>query len=165
MLAPTRVRDCVANQFFEVGLQQADASRRQSGPRKATLGRSSTVRFRCKSCLAFGPDGQRYERRLVVAIDAANASAGECGVENQVGWVGVLFSSRTSADLAEAGDTTSTSYASAFIHDPALMIALAIARVCSVVGRFSKVTVRAINVVLPDFRSLLGSTLAMSSCP
>lgn len=37
--APTRVRDCVAKQFFEVVLQQADASRRQSGPRKTTFGR------------------------------------------------------------------------------------------------------------------------------
>jgi hypothetical protein len=38
-VVPTRVRDCVAKQFFEVVLQQADASRRQSGPRKTTLGR------------------------------------------------------------------------------------------------------------------------------
>ena len=88
-MAPTWVRDCAADQFFEVGLPQADASRRQSGPRKATLGRSSTVRFRSKSCLDFVPDVQRSERRLVVAIEAANSSAGDCGVENQVGQVGV----------------------------------------------------------------------------
>jgi hypothetical protein len=70
---------------------QADASRRLSGPRKTTFGRSITVRLRSKSCLANGPDGQRSKRRLVVAIDAAKVSAGECGVENQVGWVGVTF--------------------------------------------------------------------------
>lgn len=33
-----------------------------------------------------------YERELVVAIDAANSPAGECGVEDQVGWVDANFS-------------------------------------------------------------------------
>jgi len=88
-MAPTRVRDCVAEQFFEVVLRQADASRGLNGPRKATFCRSSTARFRSKSHLANGPDGQRSKRRLVVAIDAAKVSVGECGVENQVGRVGV----------------------------------------------------------------------------
>lgn len=32
-----------------------------------------------------------HERGLVVAIDAAKAPVGECGVENQVGWVDVVF--------------------------------------------------------------------------
>ena len=90
-MAPTRVRDCALERPLVVGLMQADASRRLSGPRKTTFGRSITVRLRSKSCLANGPDGQRSKRRLVVAIDAAKASAGECGVENQVGWVGVTF--------------------------------------------------------------------------
>jgi hypothetical protein len=49
----------------------------------------STVRFRSKSCLFFDPDGQNQQRGLVVAIDAAKIPAGECGVENQVGRVGV----------------------------------------------------------------------------
>ena len=49
------------------------------------------MRFRSKSCLFFDPDGQNQQRGLVVAIDAAKAPAGECGVENQVGRVGVSF--------------------------------------------------------------------------
>ena len=47
------------------------------------------MRFRSKTCLYFDPDGQNLQRGLVVAIDAAKAPAGECGVENQVGRVGV----------------------------------------------------------------------------
>jgi hypothetical protein len=49
------------------------------------------VRFRSKSCLFFDPDGQNQQRGLVVAIDAAKVPAGECGVENQVGRVGVYL--------------------------------------------------------------------------
>ena len=49
------------------------------------------MRFRSKSYLYFDPDGQNPQRGLVVAIDAANAPVGECGVENQVGRVGVTF--------------------------------------------------------------------------
>jgi len=49
------------------------------------------VRFRSKSCLFFDPDGQNQQRGLVVAIDAAKVPAGECGVENQVGRVGVFL--------------------------------------------------------------------------
>ena len=48
------------------------------------------MRFRSKSCLFFDPDGQNQQRGLVVAIDAAKVPAGECGVENQVGRVGVI---------------------------------------------------------------------------
>lgn len=103
-MAPTRVRDCVAEQFFEVGLQQADASRGLNGPRKATLCRSSTARFRSKSHLANGPDGQRSKRRLVVAIDAAKVSVGECGVENQVGRVGVTSFVQPLIDSGKAVD-------------------------------------------------------------
>lgn len=51
------------------------------------------MRFRSKSYLYFDPDGQNPQRGLVVAIDAANAPVGECGVENQVGRVGVTFGS------------------------------------------------------------------------
>ena len=90
-MAPTRVRDCAVGQLFGVGLLQADASRRLSGPRKTTFGRSITVRLRSKSYLAVGPDGQRSKRRSLVAIDAARTSVGDCGVENQVGWVGVTY--------------------------------------------------------------------------
>ena len=53
------------------------------------------MRFRSKSCLFFDPDGQNRQRGLVVAIDAAKAPAGECGVENQVGRVGVFITSET----------------------------------------------------------------------
>ena len=102
-MAPTRVRDCALERPLVVGLMQADASRRLSGPRKTTFGRSITVRLRSKSCLANGPDGQRSKRRLVVAIDAAKASAGECGVENQVGWVGVILCVRHNISLLTKG--------------------------------------------------------------
>ena len=53
------------------------------------------MRFRSKSCLFFDPDGQNQQRGLVVAIDAAKVPAGECGVENQVGRVGVFITSET----------------------------------------------------------------------
>ena len=52
------------------------------------------MRFRSKSCLFFDPDGQNRQRGLVVAIDVAKAPAGECGVENQVGRVGVFITSK-----------------------------------------------------------------------
>ena len=52
-MTPVRVRGCAPDAVPVVGAarEQADASRRQSGPRKATLCRSITVRFRSKSCL------------------------------------------------------------------------------------------------------------------
>jgi len=52
-VTPVRVRGCAPDAVPVVGAarEQADASRRQSGPRKATLCRSITVRFRSKSCL------------------------------------------------------------------------------------------------------------------
>ena len=87
-MAPTRVRDCAAEQFFEVGLSQADASRRQNGPRKA-INSLSTVRFRSKSYLYLDSDNRALGRKLVVAREAAGTSVGECGVEDQVGRVGV----------------------------------------------------------------------------
>src|SRR5580692_2562147 len=66
-------------------VRQADASRRRNGPRKATSCRLITVRLRSKSCLAGRYRVSRVERRAVVAKEAANLSAGECGVEDQVG--------------------------------------------------------------------------------
>lgn len=87
-MVPTRVRDCAAEQFFEVGLSQADASRRQSGPRKASIS-LSTVRFRSKSYLHLDSDNRVMKRKLVVAREAAGTSVGGCGVEDQVGRVGI----------------------------------------------------------------------------
>src|SRR6202161_1806291 len=66
-------------------VRQADASRRRNGPRKATYCRLITVRLRSKSCLAGRYRVSRVGRRAVVAKEAANLSAGECGVEDQVG--------------------------------------------------------------------------------
>jgi hypothetical protein len=63
-MAPTEVRDCVADQFFEVGLVQADASRRQNGPRKTSQS-LSTVRFRSKSCLAGNPDDYLQREKVI----------------------------------------------------------------------------------------------------
>ncbi len=63
-MAPTWVRDCAADQFFEVGLLQADASRRQSGPRKTSQS-LSTVRFRSKSCLAGNPDDYLKQEKVI----------------------------------------------------------------------------------------------------
>ena len=63
-MAPTWVRDCVADQFFEVGLLQADASRRQSGPRKTSQS-LSTVRFRSKPCLAGNPDDYQKREKVI----------------------------------------------------------------------------------------------------
>jgi hypothetical protein len=75
-----------------VPARQADASRRRSGPRKATSRRPITVRLRGKSCPAGGPDGLRNGRRGVVAGSAARPSAGGCGVEDQVGRAGAVTS-------------------------------------------------------------------------
>jgi hypothetical protein len=88
--APTRVRDCVAKQFFEVVLQLADASRRQSGPRKTTFGRRARCGLEVSPACSLIQMVKNQQRGLVVAIDAAKAPAGECGVENQVGRVGVF---------------------------------------------------------------------------
>ncbi|HEX2499594.1 MAG TPA: phosphoribosyltransferase family protein [Actinomycetes bacterium] len=68
-MAPARVRGCVEIDRYTNGdrSRQADASRRQSGPRKATFRRPITVRLRSKSCLAGRPDVFRIERRGVVA--------------------------------------------------------------------------------------------------
>ena len=63
-MAPTEVRDCAADQFFEVGLVQADASRRQNGPRK-TIQSLSTVRFRSKSCLTGNPDDYHQWEKVI----------------------------------------------------------------------------------------------------
>src|SRR5215469_18185123 len=71
-MALVRVRGCagLVPPGAEGSIQQADASRRQNGPRKATSRRPITVRLRGKSCLAGGhkasPDN---ERRAVVAME------------------------------------------------------------------------------------------------
>ena len=86
-MALARVRGCAGQALPATGGPpwQADASRRRNGPRKATSRRPITVRLRSKSCL----DGEyrvpRPGRRAVVAIEAANPSAGGCGDEDQVG--------------------------------------------------------------------------------
>src|SRR6516225_7700965 len=86
-MALARVRGCAGQVLLAVGGPpwQADASRRRNGPRKATSRRPITVRLRSKSCL----DGEylvpRAGRKAVVAIEAANPSAGGCGDEDQVG--------------------------------------------------------------------------------
>ena len=66
-MAPTRVRDCAAPRSIDCRQLQAEASRRQSGPRKAVAKQLSTVRFRSKSCLVSCPDGTSSGRRFVVA--------------------------------------------------------------------------------------------------
>ena len=89
-MAPVRVRGCARPAALSPGRLTwlADASRRQSGPRKATCRRPITVRLRSKSCPAGGSDIPRVGRRAVVAQAAANLSAGGCGVEDQVGRAG-----------------------------------------------------------------------------
>src|SRR6266516_2586668 len=62
-MAPARVRGCVG----QIVARQADASRRPSGPRKATSRRPITVRLRGKSCPAGGSDVRRAGRRALVA--------------------------------------------------------------------------------------------------
>src|SRR6201995_3067780 len=89
-MALARVRGCAGQALLATlvaggSIQQADASRRRNGPRKATFRRPITVRLRSKSCLAEGPDGLRHGRRSGVAPCAASASGGDCGGEGQVG--------------------------------------------------------------------------------
>src|SRR5215469_9871785 len=89
-MAPVRVRGCARSPALIAGqtASLADASRRQSGPRKATCRRPITVRLRSKSCPTGGSDVLWVGRRVVVAQVAASPSAGECGVEDQVGRTG-----------------------------------------------------------------------------
>src|ERR1035437_8158165 len=85
-MALARVRGCAGRGSLSGRhAGQADASRRRNGPRKATSRRLITVRLRSKSCLTGRYRVSRTGRRAVVAIEAANLSAGECGVEDQVG--------------------------------------------------------------------------------
>src|SRR4051812_50169751 len=89
-MAPARVRGC-AGPLVPRGAADrlADASRRRSGPRKATSCRSITVRLRSKSCPDGGPDDLRPGRRGVVAATAARPSAGGGGGGEQGGRGGV----------------------------------------------------------------------------
>lgn len=66
-MALVRVRGCAGDGSLIELSWLADASRRQNGPRKATLCRLITVRFRGKPCPAVGPDVRRSGRRAVVA--------------------------------------------------------------------------------------------------
>ena len=81
-VASARVRGCAGAN------RQADASRRRNGPRKATSRRLITVRLRSKSCLAGGhsaADREKVTSGNDAHLRAASTSAGECGVEDQVG--------------------------------------------------------------------------------
>ncbi len=66
-MAPARVRGCVGFALTG-GTWQADASRRQNGPRKGTERCLITVRLRSKPCPAADSDGRRQresdERRI-----------------------------------------------------------------------------------------------------
>src|SRR6202042_1063781 len=73
-MALARVRGCAGQALDAVAasagpIRQADASRRQNGPRKATSRRSITVRLSSKSCPAGGYRVPRYGRRSVVATE------------------------------------------------------------------------------------------------
>jgi len=95
-MALARARGCAGSRLRSRGpAPQADASRRQNGPRKATSRRLITVRLRGKSCPSWGHRVSRVGRRAVVAIVAANPSAGGCGVENQVGRASAVLGTRT----------------------------------------------------------------------
>src|SRR6478672_11871295 len=93
-----RVRGCVVEVPRSSGASrgQADASRRQNGPRKAVHGGTTprvppeggkpiTVRLSRKSCpVPVVRHGGRWEKGSS-GREAANPSAGDCGVEDQVG--------------------------------------------------------------------------------
>src|SRR6185437_15291360 len=74
-MALARVRGCAGQALLAAlvaggSLQQADASRRQNGPRKATSRRPITVRLRGKSCLAGRHKASSDNgRRAVVAME------------------------------------------------------------------------------------------------
>src|SRR5277367_1146038 len=73
-MALARVRGCAGQALGAVAapagpFRQADASRRQNGPRKTTSRRSITVRLSSKSCPAGGYIVPRYGRRAVVATE------------------------------------------------------------------------------------------------
>src|ERR1700727_165385 len=73
-MALARVRGCAGQALDAVAasagpIRQAEASRRQNGPRKTTSRRSITVRLSSKSCPAGGYRVPRYGRRAVVATE------------------------------------------------------------------------------------------------
>jgi hypothetical protein len=99
-MALARARGCAGSRLrLRSPARQADASRRLNGPRKATSCRLITVRLRSKSCLSWGHRVSRVGRRAVVAIVAANPSAGGCGVENQVGRASAVQDTQTGRGL------------------------------------------------------------------
>src|SRR5512139_6178 len=78
-MAPARVRGCAGS--LETRL--ADASRRRSGPRKATSRRPITVRLRGKSCLDGGSDIIRAERRALVAKAPRDPQQADVGTKTR----------------------------------------------------------------------------------
>src|SRR4051794_7711230 len=88
-----RVRGCVVQTPRSPGMsgRQADASRRRNGPRKALRldliegGAPITVRLSRKSCLAALVGHEELREKASSGMRAANASAGGCGDEDQVG--------------------------------------------------------------------------------
>ena len=67
--------------------RQADASRRRNGPRKASPGLGRGSRSRCGLVVSPAPSPRQIRRggRRPIVAEAAKASAGDCGVEDQVG--------------------------------------------------------------------------------
>ena len=85
-----RVRGCVVGTRWiaSASRRQADASRRRNGPRKArplVRGRRSRCGLDVSPASPPPSDAVIGGRRSVVAREAARASAGDCGVEDQVG--------------------------------------------------------------------------------
>src|SRR3954449_10708566 len=86
-----RVRGCVVPAPRSPGApeRQADASRRRNGPRKAVrqsaAGSLITVRLSRKSCLAAPVRHGVLWEKVSSGTQAASASAGGCGDEDQVG--------------------------------------------------------------------------------
>ena len=88
--------------------RQADASRRRSGPRKARPAGASLrtgSRSRCgrrKSCVLAVRCGVRREKGSSGG-EAANPSAGDCGVEDQVGRAGSILPERCGIGSSRPG--------------------------------------------------------------
>ena len=90
-----RVRGCTTRARDNESGWLADASRRRNGPRKSVLavtrgGGRSRCGLEVSPASSSSSDMTQDGRRVVVAGEAANPSAGGCGVEDQVGRTGSI---------------------------------------------------------------------------
>ena len=118
--------------------RQADASRRRNGPRKARRSRARprrqpiTVRLRGKSCLAARRQTRRPGEKGSSGREAANPSAGGCGVEDQVGRAGSIHAEHGPPARPRPADRSRSQHQRSEVH----MDVVVTGRHCELSDRF-----------------------------